>query len=195
MKLFLGLLITLFLLTSGIVSSAEEDFVIYDGNKLTDGFDLGVDSSEHRYDWVKNKGNEFEISYPDGQTWGAVFITVGPPTSVVDERGTVDFTAFGALEISMKGAKGNEIVEIGIKDKTDEDDGSETISKRKLSDQYAIYRFPLRNFKTADLNELYVVTEFVFKVATPTTIYFNSIKYTHGKGAFGKSMLLLLLGD
>ena len=116
MKRLIGLFIALFSLKSGILSYAEEDYVIYDGNKLTAGYDLGVDSSEHIFEWFKHQGDEFEICYPEGQDWGAVFITVGPP-AYIDERRTEDFFTFDILEISMKGDKRNETVEIGIKEK------------------------------------------------------------------------------
>lgn len=77
----------------------------------------------------------------------------------------------------MKGAKGGEKVYIGIKDKTDPDDGTETKKLVSLEKKYSEYSFQLSEFNTANLQNLYVVTEFVFDKNSPCKIYINSIKF------------------
>lgn len=170
-------IVFIILIATTTYSQSESEYVVYNGDKLTTGFDLGVDSSERMHDWFKDSGNEFVMNYPSGQTWGAVFITVGKAKSSPQERQFKNFSNFKTLIISMKGATGGEMVEIGIKDRKDPDDGSETKKKVTLTNMYSEYRFALHEFKTADLQNLYVITEFVFGNSFPCEIFVNSIKF------------------
>lgn len=75
---------------------------------------------------------------------------------------------------------GGECVEIGIKDNTDPDDGSETKIRRCVSTDWQVFAFPLAEFSTADLDRLYVVTEFVFEgedAERRQTVDFQNIRY------------------
>jgi len=152
-------------------------YAVYDGEKLTIGYDIGVDSSERMHNWFKDEGGDFVMNYPDGQTWGAVFITVGNPNSSPQERQFKNFSNFNTLIISMKGANGGEKVDIGIKDRTNPDDGSEIKKTVTLTNTYSEYRFALKDFSTVDIQNLYVVTEFVFGNNSPCRIFVNSIKF------------------
>src|ERR1039457_6398131 len=51
------------------------------GSSLTSGFDMGVNSSGGKTDWLKRDfgQNCLKMSYPYGQSWGAVLVTVGMP--------------------------------------------------------------------------------------------------------------------
>ena len=53
-----------------------ENGKIYVGATLSAGYDMGVDSSSDKTDCVTNMDGYMRVSYPSGQTWGAVFITV-----------------------------------------------------------------------------------------------------------------------
>jgi hypothetical protein len=55
--------------------------IILSGNRLAEGFDLGVDTNLMRRDWVTPQPDSLKLSYPAGQAWGAVFITVGQPVN------------------------------------------------------------------------------------------------------------------
>src|SRR5579864_2578964 len=47
---------------------------------LTTGWNMGVNSSRGRTDWLtKDPPNGMKMAYPPGQEWGAVFITWGVP--------------------------------------------------------------------------------------------------------------------
>lgn len=179
MRIFnhLIVIVLIVLIPATIFSQSPSPYVVYDGNKLTIGYDVGVDSSERMHNWFKDRGNEFVMNYPGGQTWGAVFITVGKAKGFPQERQFKNFSNLKTLIISMKGAKGGEKVDIGIKDRTDPDDGSETKKTVTLTNTYSEYRFALNEFSTADLQNLYVVTEFVFGNNSPCKVFVNSIKF------------------
>src|SRR5260221_11897253 len=73
----------LLLVTAGIVSTSllpaqnATEREIFDGVKLADGLDMGVNTSAGRTDWVKPDVSAMKMAYPSGQACGAVFITVG----------------------------------------------------------------------------------------------------------------------
>jgi len=147
------------------------------GSKLSSGFDMGVNSSEGRTDWLERDTDQghFKMSYPSGQSWGAVFITVGKPK--VPPRPSRDFSAYQTLSIEMKGGSGTKVVDIGIKTNTQPDDGSETKVTLKLDPDWKTYEIPLNKFVGTDSRNLYVVTEFVFADSEAQTLYVRNIRY------------------
>jgi hypothetical protein len=147
--------------------------VILDNRGLHNLYDMGVDSSGSRRDWLHTTGEGMQMAYPSGQAWGAVFITVGAP--VDKPRPWRDFSGFTTLRVEMRGATGAETVEVGIKDALDPDDGSEVKEAVSLSDQWETYEFTLTDFSGADLQRLYVVTEFVFAGSDAQTVSFRRI--------------------
>jgi len=149
---------------------------IYVGKRLSSEYDMGVDSSGGRTDWLSNLNGSMCMAYPAGQSWGAVFITVGKPKD--PPRPWKDFSEFQTILIELKGEYGGESVEVGLKDACDPDDGSESkIKISSLSADWLTYEFPLSSFQTANLKKLYVVIEFVFTSSTAQTVYFRNIKY------------------
>ena len=156
--------------------SAATERVIMEGGRLTAGFDMGVNSSRGRTDWVITEPGVITMSYPAGQDWGAVFITAGRPRDV--GRSGQDFLGHRSLVVEMKGQRGGELVDIGLKDDTDPDDGGESKSRVRLQAEWQRVEIPLTAFRTADLKRLYVVTEFVFAGAQPSTISVRRISFT-----------------
>jgi exo-beta-1,3-glucanase (GH17 family) len=155
--------------------------VFVDG-RLSAYLDMGVDTSRGRTDWLATPRDSLRMSYPAGQTWGAVFITVGTPRP--RPRPSMDFSGFRTLSLELKGERGGEAVEVGIKDSSEPDDGRE--KKRRIGDlgtEYRTYDIPLSEFGTPrmvypdDLSELYVVVEFVFSGARAQTVYARNIRY------------------
>ncbi len=170
-----GLVIILF--TPAGVTAAQTKQVL-EGSTLSSGFDMGVNSSGGRTDWLSNEGTSMKMSYPPSQAWGAVFITVGKPTP--PPRPSQDFSAFDTLSVDMKGELGNEKLEIGIKTNDQADDGSEAKKKLALTSDWKTYSIPLKVFGNTDLRKLYVVSEFVFSGAESHTVYLRNIRYTNG---------------
>ena len=174
-KRMLPLLITVCLtLIVGLGTRADAKQILV-GSQLESGFDLGVNSSGGRTDWLTDEGGHFRMAYPESQSWGAVFVTVGKPKN--RPRPFQDFSAYTTLLIEMKGEVGEETVLIGLKTNTQPDDGTETKMTVKLTNDWRIYRFPLEAFRGADPKRLYVVTEFVFEGPVPRVVLFRNISF------------------
>ncbi len=150
---------------------------VYYGPRLAEGYDMGVNTSGGLTGWVTDLGGYMRMAYPPGQSWGAVFITVGPPR--LPPRPGKNLSAYQSLVVELRGEVGGEDVWIGLKDNTDPDNGTETkILIPDLPTGWQTYTFPLSAFTTADRSRLYVVTEFVFEPGTPAeTVYFRKIRY------------------
>jgi hypothetical protein len=155
------------------VQENKKDVMV--GSSLTKGFDMGVDSEKHVKKWVRKLPEYMEVAFPAYQEWAAVFITVGKPVDPPRNK-WMDFSSYKTLSIEMRGEKGEELIEIGIKSNIQEDDGTETKVTVKLIPEWKTYSFPLDEFKGADLSHLYVVTELVYNGTTPQTMHFRNIK-------------------
>ncbi len=150
---------------------------IYVGSTLSSGYDMGVDTSEGQHDWVTDQPGAMKLNYPAAQSWGAVFITVGHPVPP-GQRQSRDFSRYQTLAIDLKGAQGGERLSIGIKDRDDPDDGSETKIPVTLATEWQTCRFPLTRFISANLTQLYVPAEFVFEPeASAEIVYFRNVRY------------------
>ena len=150
--------------------------VIFDGRGLHVLYDVGADSLNGKRDWLATTEEAMRMAYPPGQSWGAVFITVGVP--VDPPRPWKDFSQFRILSIDLKGEVGGESLEIGIKDASDPDTGAETKKVvSNLSTGWQTFEFPLHSFSSADLRQLYVVAEFVFTGPEGKTVYFKNVRY------------------
>ena len=137
---------------------------------------MGVDTDKHRTDWLEklDRENCFRMSYPAGQKWGAVFITVGPPTD--QPRPSMDFSDYKFLVVEMKGGAGGETIRVGVKTNAQQDNGAEYKVAEVLTADWQTYRYPLAKFQRADSKKLYVVAEFVFD-AGARTIYLRNVRY------------------
>lgn len=151
------------------------DIYIASVRKLCPGYNMGVDDSKQNRNWLEDMGDYMRMTYPDGLEWGTVFVTVGKPRD--PPRSSQDFSTFRSLSIDLKSEKSGDTIEVGIKDNTDPDDGSETKSQVELTTEWKTYTFPLDKFNTAAPTRLYVVAEFVFSGSNAKTIYFRNIKY------------------
>ncbi len=149
---------------------------IYSGEFLRNGLDMGVDSSGYESSWVENLIGTMRADYPDGQTWGVVYITVGKPAPR-GQRASMDFSQYGILSFEMRGERSGEVVYIGIKDRLQRDDGTETTIPVTLTTEWKTYKFDLREFSGARLTDIYIPIEFVFKNIGSETIYFRNIQY------------------
>lgn len=144
------------------VSQTMQD--IFVNGRLSQGLNMGVNTSSGMTNWVNSSNNVLIMTYPENQAWGAVFITSGKPSPPPPPaRAAKDFSNFTRLCLELKGEIGK-TVSIGLKDNLDADDGSEsTYSITFQSEGWNTYEINLlENFQSADLNKLYIVTEFVF---------------------------------
>lgn len=163
------------------IGSRRHRDIFVDG-QLATYYDIGVDTSGLRRDWLATPDKTLRMSYPSRQEWGAVFVTVGKP--VPTPRPWKDFSEFEILSVELRGERGVEFVDIGVKDYDDPDDGSEMkVTIGPLTTDFVRYEIELRRFGHSDfvvpedLRRLYVVIEFVFSGHTPQTIYARNIRY------------------
>lgn len=158
-----------------------EDLSIFGNGVLATGYEVGVNTSGGRTDWVKVEGDALCMTYPSAQSWGAVFITTGPLAAT--PRPAQDLSGYSKLSLELRGKSGGESVWIGLKDNTDPDDGTETKIKAKdLTTAWKKYEFNLSDFTTADLKRIYIATEFVFDQATETGVCTRNIEYLLATG-------------
>src|ERR1017187_2502504 len=54
---------------------------VLNGTQLQPGFGMGVNSSGNLTNWLSQGSGQMQMAYPAGQSWGAVFVTVGNPVS------------------------------------------------------------------------------------------------------------------
>jgi hypothetical protein len=149
---------------------------VLNGVRVSSGLALGVDTSQRRQTWVTRSPDStfMTLAFPGDPSWGAVFFTVGAP--VDSNRPGWDYSGYAYLEIEMRGERGGESVEIGLKDATQLDNGLETKVAKTLGKDWAVYRVPLHDFAPADLRKLYVVSELVF-ATKPATIHVKRIRF------------------
>ncbi|MGC1378286.1 MAG: glycosyl hydrolase family 17 protein [Anaerolineales bacterium] len=150
---------------------------IYSGERLRAGLDMGVNTSGNLSDWVTDLHGSMMAGYPAGQSWGAIFITVGAP-AIPGQRQSLNLNRHRYLSVEMRGQTGGETVSIGIKDKDQLDDGNETKQPVVLTADWKTYTFDLQSsFAGADRTKLYIPIEFVFKGAKAETMYFRNAQY------------------
>ena len=157
----------------GAQTDQQKDVLI--GAQLQPGFDMGVNSSGSRTDWVSTDGASLKMAYPANQAWGAVFVTFGPVVN--PPRPGINLSTYSTLVVEIRGDPGKTI-ELGIKDKNQPDDGTETKVKVLLTTNWRTYTIPLSRFTRANLAQVYVVTEFVYADSAPITAWVRGIHYT-----------------
>jgi hypothetical protein len=168
-----------FVLLPIMLLSQSGERQVLSGTRLGAGFNMGVDTSEQQRAWVKkwNDGECFQLSYPKGQSWGAMFITAGQPVPPGSRRVSFDFSAFQTLAVEMKAESNGALIDIGIKSIDQPDDGTETKVTKTLTTEWKTYEIPLNQFTGTDLKRVYVATEFVFGSSDPEIVYVRSVRY------------------
>lgn len=149
--------------------------IVYAGKTLASNYNLGIDTSAGLTNWVTDMGGYMCMNYPDGQDWGALFITYGPPQPPGNRPGQ-NLTEFDRLYFELKGETTNQTLQVGIKDNTDPDNGIETKFTITPPENWQGYSFRLSDFITADPSNLYVVIEFILG-NTKTDICFRNVMY------------------
>ena len=165
------------LVPTSMPTSPTKPHIIYKGTTLTQGYDMGVDTADRLRNWVVDMHGSICMAYPGNQDWGAVFLTFGKSV-LYGQRSGQDLSGYKTLSLELKGEKGGEYLSVGLKDKSDRDDGSERKYNVDVTAEWQPYTFPLADFDTADLTQLYVVIEFVFEPGTSAeNVCFRNIQY------------------
>jgi hypothetical protein len=125
---------------------------------------------------------DFLMRYPGNPAvWGTVFLTFGP--AVDANRPGYDMSAFQTLALEINGDPGT-LVDVGIKDSTQPDNGTESKVSVSLTGGWQTVQIPLNSFIGVDLRRVYVLTEFVFNGSQAQTIRVRSISYTSAPATF-----------
>lgn len=136
-------------------------YEIFNYGVLKQGLNMGVNTSGNKTNWVVIDNNEMCMNYPGGQDFGSVFITVGKPSPL--PRRAMDFSQYSKLLLELKAEPGATL-SIALKDNMDEDDDFKSLYLiTVIHAGWNSYEISLlENFPSADLKNLYVVTEFIF---------------------------------
>ena len=163
--------------TPPVTPPTVQPFVVLDAaGMLASGLDLFVNTDRGRTEWLNQVADGMHGGYPPGQQWGFVgAVLLGSTT--LGSRPSRDMSAYKTLQLQLKGEVGGEPVEIGIKDNTDPDDGSETKKLVTLTTDWQTKSFALADFQTADLKRIYLFVEIVFSGTTGRSIYFRDVRY------------------
>jgi len=148
--------------------------LILSGNQLFPPFDLGINTSAGKTDWLFPENGQFRLGFPGG-AWGAFFITVGPPVNA--SRPGLDISHLDSLEVEMRGEVDGRTIEIGIKDNTMPDDGREAKQSWSLTREWQVRTFPLSGFGGLKAKQIYVALEVVFDGSGPQTVYLRNARF------------------
>jgi exo-beta-1,3-glucanase (GH17 family) len=173
---------------------------VYVGSALEEGFGLGINTSDQQQKWLTNGDGILTLNYPQGQLWGTMFITAGPPVPP-GNRPSVDLSAYHSLVFEIRTFDNRHCIRLGIKDRTQPDDGSEItvptclakpqcaqvrapfydgseLSVPKCVNQWSTIALPLNTFANVDLAHLYVAFEVNFLGTASAGIQLRNIRYS-----------------
>ncbi len=153
---------------------------VYVGSSLEAPFDLGIDTSEHQYGWLAAKDGVLALTYPEGQLWGAMFITVGKPVPP-GHRPSIDLSKYHSLTFDIRAENDGQLVRLGIKDGTQPDDGSEITVEQSLTTNWSTIALSLDDFANVNLKHVYEVFEVVFPGSAGATVELRNIRYSPDK--------------
>ena len=117
------------------------------------------------------------LAYPPDQLWGTMFITAGKPVPL-GHRPSIDLSQYHSLSFDIHAEVDGQCVHLGIKDRTQPDDGSEITVQECLTTQWSTVSLPLDAFANVDLTHLYVVLEVVFLGRSSETVELRNIRYS-----------------
>ena len=158
-------------------SAASQPFVVINmAAQLDQELDLFVDTERQLRGWVSNLPDSLQAAYPSGQQWGFVGAVLRGSTTLGSRPGR-NLSGYKTLQLDLRGAVGGETVQIGIKDNSDPDDGTETRKTEVLSSTWQTFTYSLTDFRTADLTRVYLLFELVFNGTGGRTVYLRNVRY------------------
>jgi hypothetical protein len=162
---------------------------VIDGGRLTLGYAAGVTppppggaSPSAPVMDLSQQPDSLKLLYRpvSASSFGAVFITFGKDIPVLATRRQTelaDVTAYASLIVEMRGDADKQ-VQVGITDRTQEDNGQEIKVSLALNADWTSYTIPLSKFTNVDLKQVYFAAEFVFGGAEPVTMFVRSVKFS-----------------
>jgi len=152
--------------------------LLCESNSPVGDYEISVDSSGQLRSWLVPQPSALRMNYPGGQTWGAVFVTVGPSVPAGNRPGQ-DLSRCSALLVDLSSPTQGAALSIGMKDSTDADDGSETKVRINPGASWTTYSIPMSSLGSLNAASVYVLIEFVFENGDPAqTVDFRNIRFT-----------------
>src|SRR5579862_4202355 len=129
-----------------LVGQNPQQFNLLAGTVLASGFDLGINTSNGITNWLLLEPpppapGDLKMVCPGAQAWCAMFITDGPAVSTYPRLG-FDVSMYQTLIVEIEGDPGTTI-QIGIKDATQPDDGTETKVTLPVTSNWTTFAIPL----------------------------------------------------
>jgi len=156
-------------------SVAAITFVDLSG-RVGSGINVLVNTDQGNTNWVTLAPDGLQAAYPSNQQFGFVAVVLSGDTQL-GARPSRDLSEFKTLRVQLRGAIGGEAVQIGIKDNTDPDDGSEAKKTFVLSSSWQTFDMAISDFITADPKRLYLLFELVFTGTAARTVFLRDVEY------------------
>ncbi len=93
-------------------------------------------------------------------------------------RSSLDLSRYKSFLVDLRAGADGQCIALGIKDRTQPDDGSEIRVQRCLRTQWSTVVLPLSTFTNVDLTHVYVVFEMVFQGPLSATVQVRNIRYS-----------------
>ena len=147
------------------------------GSKLEKPFDLGIDTSAHQRHWLTASLGVLTMAYPAGQQFGTMLVTAGKPVPP-GNRPSIDLSRYRSFSVDLRAGKDGERVWLGIKDRSQPDNGGELTIEETLTTRWTTVALPLSLFANVDLRHLYVVFEVIFQGTAAETVQMRNLRYS-----------------
>lgn len=142
----------------------------------TSGFNIQLNTDRGRTDWLTPMSDSIRGAYPSGQQWGFVGVVLDG-NATAGSRPSRDLSSFKMLQVQLRGELGGERVEVGIKDNTDPDDGTEVKKTVVLTSSWQTLTYTLSDFSSADLRRTYLPLEVVFAGESGAVVYVRDLQF------------------
>ena len=148
----------------------EDEFLIY-ADRLTPGFDIGVESSSQKRDWLSEENGVMRMAYPTGQSFGSVFVVTGAVPLVKIRE---DLSNYATLTVDLRGETGAETLMVSVGDLYGSPSKMHLVID--LVSTWKTYKFSLLDFGTTNLKLARTLPSFAFAGGAAQTVYFRNLK-------------------
>jgi hypothetical protein len=139
------------------------------------GFDVRFAASDLFGEHIYKEEDYLVMEYPANSfEWASSYFAVNALNGRVDE---MDFSTYSKVVIEMRGASGDEVFDIGMKDINDPPDGTESKIKVELTAEWKVFEFETKQFVTADMDRIMVPLGFVFEGPIGRKIHVKSVQF------------------
>ena len=147
-------------------ASTMVPYHVYTCNALAQNVDVGVASSPGPPMTIENRCGVFDITYPAGKEWGAVFYYL------LDGL-TQDVSTYSSLGVTLKGQP-DQVVHLGLEDVDELQADTEILLSDTL---WHTVDIPLNTFYPVALDKLVVVASFTFFGETAQTLKVRDVRF------------------